>query len=203
MDRDLALEALVQAVPYVGSSIATLYFGNKSKKQFQRLTEFYKELCKDLEEVKSSLSPISEHSEDELIILIEEIHEKIENERIESKKRLYKNLYKKSLIHPVKTENFNERKYFVDIISTLSEPHFKILSFLFNKRNKIPIGDIIFKGIDNSLIKGFIQQLENYGLIILEINNIQGFSNSNSISINKNALITNLGEKFHYFCLID
>lgn len=200
MDRDLALEALVQAIPHVGGPIATLYFGNKSKKQFQRLKNFYEKLSKDLDEVKSSISPISEHSQDELVDLIEEIHDKIENERVKSKRKYYRNLYKKSLIHPVETDNFNERKYFIDIISRLSEPHFKILTHIFKKRVKISVNSINIDGIEESLKKGFVQQLENYGLISLELENIQGFSNQ--ISINKKTSITKLGSSFHYFCLI-
>jgi len=201
MERDLAIEALVQAVPYVGSSIATLYFGRKSKQQIERLKDFYHKLNNDIEDVKSSISSVSEHSEDELINLIDEIHERIETERIDNKKRYYRNLYKNSLIHPVKKDNFNERKYFADIISRLSEPHFKIISMLIDTRVKTPVSEIELNGAKDSLIKGFVQQLENYGLISLEVENIQGFPSG--IQINRQAIITELGQSFHYFCLKD
>jgi hypothetical protein len=198
MDRGVALEALIQAIPHIGGPLATLYFGNKQEKKFKRLQNFYEELKIDLEEVKSSISSISEHSEDELINLIEEINEQVENERTDTKKEYYKNLFKKSLIHPVKN-NFNERKYFVDVISNLYKPHFLILSFLKKHSEEILVENIEIEGVDKYLIRGFINQLENYGLINLVLHNIQGLTNF--VKMNKKASITELGKNFHYFCM--
>lgn len=200
MDKELTKKALLQAVPYVGGSLATLYFGAKEKKQFERLKEFYEELNVEVESIKSSISPIEEHSQEELAALIEEIHEKVENERVESKKKYYQNLYKKSLIHPVKG-NFNERKYFLDLISQLTELHFSILALLIKQNKKVPINAINANGVDPSLKKGFVQQLENYGLLDSELESIQFTTQAGSI--NKKVEITELGKSFHYFCLED
>ena len=40
--RDLVIQAGMQAIPYVGSSLATLYFGRKQDLRFKRLETFYK-----------------------------------------------------------------------------------------------------------------------------------------------------------------
>lgn len=200
MDKEITKEALLQAVPYVGGSLATLYFGSKQKKQFERLKEFYEGLSSEVEQIKSSISSIDEHSEDELAALIEEIHEKVENERINSKRKYYQNLYKKSLIHPVRG-NFNERKYFLDLISQLTDLHFKIIALLLNQSGKDTINSIKADGVNPSLIRGFVQQLENYGLIDSELESIQFTTQAGSI--NRKVEITELGKSFHYFCLAD
>lgn len=44
LNKEVILEALMQALPYVGGSLATLYFGHKQEKRFKRLEKFYEEL---------------------------------------------------------------------------------------------------------------------------------------------------------------
>jgi len=202
LDRETKIEALVQAIPYVGGSLATLYFGEKQRKRFERLENFYKELGEDLVKVKSSIASIDKHSEEELGALIEEINERVENERIDSKKKYYKNLYKKSLIHPVKG-NFNERKYFVDLISQFTELHFQIISMLSSQieDRAIPEEKISIPGVDPSLIKGFVQQLENTGIVNTEVKNMSGFKNIGHLTFNRTIKMTELGKKFHYYCI--
>ena len=202
MDRDTKIEALVQLIPYVGGSLSTLYFGEKQRKKFERLEEFYKELAEDLENVKSSIASIDQHSEEELGALIEEINEKVENERIKFKKKYYRSIYKKSLIHPVKGD-FNERKYFVDLISQFTELHFQIISILNSQieDQPIPEREISVTGVNPSLIKGFIQQLDNSGIVNTEVKNMSGFSNIGHLTFNRTVQLTELGKKFHYYCI--
>lgn len=40
--RDLVIQAGIQAIPHVGSALATLYFGRKQELRFKRLETFYK-----------------------------------------------------------------------------------------------------------------------------------------------------------------
>jgi hypothetical protein len=201
VDRDTKIEALIQLIPYVGGSLSTLYFGEKQRKRFERLEVFYKELGEELEKVKSSIASIDLHSEDELASLIEEINERVENERIDSKRKYYKNLFKKSLIHPVKN-NFNERKYFLDLISQFTELHFQIISKIALNQKKIPIDEISIPGVDHSLIKGFIQQLNIYGILEFETTRVSVMKGSSGIRNYGIVGLTELGRRFHYYCMI-
>jgi len=200
MDKDLMLESAIQSIPYVGSSIATLYFGKKEKKRFERLESFYSKLNEELEKVKKSISKLENHNLDELVSLIEEINEKVENERTELKIKYYKNLFTKSLIHPVK-DCFNERKYFVDLISSLTQVHINILAILYQTSDFVNQFYLIKSGIDKDLVKGFTQQLDNSGLINSQLDSI-GFSNTGG-TFNQRISLTELGKRFYYFCIQD
>ena len=194
------LESAIQSIPYVGSSIATLYFGKKEKKRFERLESFYSKLNEELEKVKKSISKLENHNLDELVSLIEEINEKVENERTELKIKYYKNLFTKSLIHPVK-DCFNERKYFVDLISSLTQVHINILAILYQTSDFVNQFYLIKSGIDKDLVKGFTQQLDNSGLINSQLDSI-GFSNTGG-TFNQRISLTELGKRFYYFCIQD
>ena len=192
------LESAIQAIPYIGSSIATLYFGNKEKKKFERLESFYSKLNEELEKVKKSIAKLESHSPEELVLLIDEIHEKVENERTELKIKYYQNLYIKSLIHPVK-DCFNERKYFVDLISSLTQVHINILAILNRSQKFMNHYELINQGVDKDLVKGFTQQLENSGLVTSQLDSI-GFTNTGGL-FNQRISLTELGKRFYYFCI--
>lgn len=200
MDRNLIIKSLIQAIPYVGGSISTLYFDSKDKRKFENLESFYRNLAIEVDKVKSSISKMENHSEEELIAFIEEINEKVENERIEQKKKYYQNIYIKSLIHPVK-DCFIERKYFLDLISTLTTVHFDILSVLLHENRPTLILEFQIPGMDLDLLKGFTQQLENAGLVKSQLETIE-FTNIGG-RMDSRFTLTDLGKRFHYFCIQD
>jgi len=51
----LGIQAAIQAIPYVGSSIATLYFGYKQEIRFKRLETFYKSISNEIEGIKDKI----------------------------------------------------------------------------------------------------------------------------------------------------
>ncbi len=57
--RDLVIESGMQAIPMVGGSLATLYFGYKQEKRFKRLETFYKELNGEIDAIKDKLPNIT------------------------------------------------------------------------------------------------------------------------------------------------
>lgn len=52
--RDLVIQAGIQAIPHVGGSLATLYFGLKQEFRFQRLETFYKEVASEIQTLKKT-----------------------------------------------------------------------------------------------------------------------------------------------------
>lgn len=103
-NMNLIVEAGLQLIPYVGSSISTLYFGNKQQKEFKRLENFYKKLNEELISVKEEIKNIKEQYGDGLVSLIEQVNEKILKEHQERKIDCYINYIKEILTNPVSPE---------------------------------------------------------------------------------------------------
>ena len=75
---ELVVNAGLQAIPYVGGPLATLYFGYKQEQRFQRVEQTLKEVANELQNCQ--LPRIEEHNSEELMSLIDELTDKIENE---------------------------------------------------------------------------------------------------------------------------
>ncbi len=195
--RDIALKALIQAVPYIGGSLATLYFGRKQERRFRRLERFYKELQEEIRFLKD-IPDITSHNPHELSAILEELHEKIEAEHLEKKRSLYKNYFKKTIKYPV-SGNFDERKLYLDILGGLTPLQIELLRYLSQQTKMVKDNSFTKPGVDSAVIKGSVGQLKNLGLI-------QGYTDSIVISGSKGAIYENIGlsefgRKFHDFCI--
>ena len=95
IDEDTIIEAAVQAIPYVGAPLATLYFGNKQEKRFRRLEKFYEELKEEMSKTPNVYKDITHHNADELSAIIEELNEKVESEHLEFKRKIFKNILRR------------------------------------------------------------------------------------------------------------
>lgn len=196
--RDLVIESGMQAIPMVGGSLATLYFGYKQEKRFKRLESFYRELGEQIENMKDPIPHISKHNEDELNAIIEELHEKIESEHLQMKKDYYKQYYKNTLLYPV-NGNFDERKLYLDILSLVTPLQIELIIFLANQSHPITGATIQKTGVEGAIIQGSISQLKNYGIIEGSLDSIVFGGTGNAI--NENISLTAFGRKFHEFCL--
>ena len=197
-DRDTIIEAVVQAIPYVGAPLATLYFGNKQEKRFRRLEKFYQELKEEMSKSPNVYKDITQHNPEELSAIIEELNEKVETEHLEFKRKLYKTYFKKTMIQPV-NGNFDERKLFLDILSAVTPLQIEIIVFLATQSSAVTSNTISKPGVEQAVILGSLAQLKNYGLIESTVNSIVvGGSNG---SINENVTLSKFGIKFNDFCL--
>jgi len=198
VDRDTIIEAAVQAIPYVGAPLATLYFGNKQEKRFRRLEKFYEELKEEMSKSPNVYKDITQHNPEELSAIIEELNEKVESEHLEFKRKLYKTYFKKTMIQPV-NGNFDERKLFLDILSAVTPLQIEIIVFLAIQSSAVTSNTISKPGVEQAVILGSLAQLKNYGLIESTVNSIVvGGSNG---SINENVTLSKFGIKFNDFCL--
>jgi len=198
--RDLVLEAGLQALPYVGGSLATLYFGAKQEKRFKRIESFYRELAKELEDLKVNLLPIHKHDEDKIIAIIEELNERIEREHLEEKRRYFKNFLRNALQTPTKDYNFDERKYFLDTLSIMSLLECELMMFLTTIQNAIEIGSIEKRGTSQYAIVGAVGRLVNYGFV----RQLQGkmiFGPQIDNTLYQLVELSDFGRKFIDFCL--
>lgn len=165
---ELAVNAGLQAIPYVGGPLATLYFGHKQEKRFERIEKTLEEVAKELEGV--SVAKIEEHNQDELMSLIDELTDKIENEHLEYKRKLYKDYFKNILKTPT-NGNYEERKLFLEVLEKITPLQIELFGFIQTHENAIDL-TIQKPGVDNSLIRSSILQLENYGLVIATLHSI-------------------------------
>ena len=199
MDRknriELAINAGLQLIPHVGSPLATLYFGAKQEKRFERIEQTMKEIKDELEGVK--LANFEEHNEDELLSLIDEWTDNIENEHLEEKRKLYRRYFEKILITPT-NGNYEERKYFLDILKSITPLQVELLIFLFDHPNALDT-QISKPGTDNIMIKSAIIQLQNYGLIEAKLDSIIITDYLSSMPSYLN--VSELGKRFKDFCI--
>jgi hypothetical protein len=198
IDKELTVEALVQAVPYIGGSLATLYFGSKQKRQFNRLETFYKEIKEEIFSIKGQIKDIGQHNPDEFAAIFEQLHEKIEKEPLIEKRRFYKNFFKNTLIYPV-NKNYDERKKFLDVLSEISLLEAEIIKFLNQQAGMIDSLSFKKHGIEEPLIQGSIYKLKSWGIISAKLGSIS--LGGPAGGIHENITLSEFGKRFLSFCL--
>lgn len=161
MKKDTIIEAGINAIPYVGGAVATLYFGNKNEKRFQRLEEFYEKLKEELESVSDESSRFKENNAEQFQDLISELHEKVEKESRETKKKLLRNYFTTTLQNPINGD-FDLRLIFLDALDSLSEIDCNVLAFL-KTVNQVQIKAIT--GVDPYLIYSSVNKLISLGFL--------------------------------------
>lgn len=192
---ELVVNAGLQAIPYVGGPLATLYFGYKQEQRFQRVEKTLKEVADELQGIQ--IPSIDEHNKEELITLIDELTDKIEKEQLESKRILYKEYFKNILKTPT-NRNYEERKLFLEVLEKITPLQIEIFQFLLVNDNAVDLS-IQKPGTDQSLIQSSILQLENYGLVNATIHSISiGDSNA---GMPMSLKVSQFGRRFNEFCL--
>ena len=192
---ELVVNAGLKSIQYVGGPLSTLYFGYKQEQRFQRVEQTLKEVASELQNCK--LPNIEEHNSEELMALIDELTDKIENERIDFKRNLYKEYFKNILKTPT-NGNYEERKLFLEVLSQITPLQIELFQFILKTPNVIDVS-ISKPGVDISLIKSSILQLENYGLVIATLNSIR--LGGNQAGMPMNLVVSEFGKRFNRFCL--
>ncbi|MHA7962891.1 hypothetical protein ACX93W_02015 [Paenibacillus sp. CAU 1782] len=196
--RDLLIQAGIQAIPYVGGSLSTLYYGHKQEVRFKRIESFYEEIKEELERLHASIPAVETHDPNELMSLIEQLHDNIESEHLEEKRRYYKNYYIRILKSPVIRNNYDQRKMFLDILRSLTLTQIEIFQFLIEQPAPVIDRGISRPGYSETLISGSIEQLKILGLVDSQLHGIVIGSQS---GINASISASQLGKEFHRFCM--
>jgi len=196
--RDIVIEAGIQAIPYVGGSIATLYFGWKQEIRFKRLESFYAEFAAEIEKMKDKIKAVNNQNNDALIAIIENLNEKVEKEPLKEKRQFLKNYLRSTLIDPI-TNNFDERRFFLDVLGSMTLLECELLKFINSQQGFIIVGKIELAGIDQYAIVGAVGMLKNYGFLTTAQMMIS-FGGDNSL--NEQIQVSKFGKKFIEFCLI-
>ena len=198
-NKDVAIQAGMQLIPYVGGSMATLYFGKKQEKRFKRIETFYEELAKEVESMKDSISPIENQDPVFFEAILESLHDKIEEEPTNEKREFFKNYFKNTLKSPV-TTNYDERKYFLEALADMSLLECEILAFLRSQKDRVQVSTIQKPEIDQYAIVGAIGRLKSRGFVSAAQARIAIGGNADN-SLQELVAVTQFGESFCRFCL--
>ncbi|MEC5307375.1 hypothetical protein [Bacillus thuringiensis] len=195
---DLTIQSGLQLIPYIGGSLSTAYYGAKQEKRFKRIESFYQEFSEEINRIQLQLPPINSHNQESLIALIEELNEKIEREHTEQKRAHFKKYLYSTLSSPTK-KNFDERKFFLEILANMTILECDILISLYQHSHPIQVRNINKPGTDQYAIVGAIGRLKTYGLL-------RSGTDSFSIGGSDNALAekvtpSGFGLKFIKYCL--
>lgn len=197
----LGVQAAIQAIPNVGSSIATLYFGYKQEIRFKRLEAFYKEVAAELKTLKEKIKPIKEQDKESFLLIFEELNESVEKEYRLEKINFYKNYFKNTIKYPVDKINFDERQYFLNVLGSITLLESSILKFLINFKNEpSEIRNIKINKVDQYAIIGAIEKLKSYGFLKSQTISVMiGTGQDNRLK--EKVRLSNFGIKFYEFCI--
>ena len=197
--RDLVLQAGMQLVPYVGGPMASLYFGTKQEKRFKRLESFYQELAGDIVNIKESIKPVDEQNSVALEALMESLHEKVEVEPTLEKREFFKNYFKNTLKSPV-SNNYDERKCFLDSLGDMSLLECEILAFIKTQTRQTQVGAINKPNVDQYAIVGIIGRLKSRGFLTAAQGSFSIGGGADN-SLQELVSISPYGDRFCSFCL--
>lgn len=195
---NITVEAGLQIVPYVGGALATLYYGTKQEKRFKRLESFYQEFAALIEQLQSQLPSVDSHDQDKLISLIEEFNEKVERESTDQKREYLKKYLYSTLSSPTH-ENFDERRFFLDTLSSMTLLECELLLFIKQQNKPVVVGHIDKPGVDQYAIVGAIGRLRMYGFLKYQSDNIM-FNGTDSALLDS-FIISDFGINFINYCL--
>lgn len=189
------VQAGLNAIPYVGSPLASLYFGIKNEKRFKRLETFYSELAEEIKRTQSDLNNMQAAKPDEgTAAIIEDINTQIENEPTEQKRRLYKTFFKSNIYNPLLL-SYEERKILLDALNKLSVLDISMIQFLNSQQKPVPVRNIQRGNASNYEILGGINRLKYYGFCATyTLSMVVGSDADNAL--NESVAITDYGKKF-------
>lgn len=199
--RDVAIRTGIEAIPYVGNPLAALYFDTKQQRQFKRIEKFYSTTAKEMEALKGKIVSTEAHDKESLIAIIEELNEKVEHEQSQKKLDFLKNYLKSSLINPVKETNFDERKFFLNSLSTMTLLECELLSTLYIKTEVVKIDSLNQPSVDKCAIVGSIGTLKNYGFVKTELTGFSDIPSGLFKETGEKVRISSFGKSFCEFCL--
>lgn len=198
--RDQIVEAGLNAIPYVGSPLSTLYFGVKNAKRFKRLESFYADLTVELSEMRDSVDQFKQARLDEdAALLTEQINSHVESEPSSQKQAYFRRFFRSNLLNPLLL-SYEERKLLLESLAALSVLDISLLAFLYDKPDATPIKGIRRGTDDTYQILASISRLKFYGYVATYTLSIAITMNTDN-ALNESVGITEYGKRFFAYVL--
>lgn len=149
--------------------------------------------------MEDKLKSLDTFEKDSLVFIFEELFEKVEREVIGKKIEYFQKYFIGTLNNPIREHNFDERRFFLDVLGGMSLLECELLRELYNyERNQlIQVGDLRREGIDQYAIVGSINRLKSYGFLIAFRPTVFGGSDE----LNEKVELSPFGLKFYEFCI--
>jgi hypothetical protein len=125
--------AFASAVPWVGGAISNYLNGHATERKFRRVAEELKLLADDMKRVESDTAKQYVKTE-EFEDLLDATMQSVANERIEQKRRLYRNFLANTAASP--GEPWTEKRKFLRTIEELEPDHLVLLKALLQEPRK-------------------------------------------------------------------
>lgn len=192
------IQAITELLPYVGGSISTLIFGMKQATRLRRLETFLNEVKQEINSIRDRI-PNQGQDEETFLAIFEELTEKVEREQFAKKLEYFKIYFKNTLISPVAKNNYDERRFFLDILGEISPLQIQILEILFKYEAWRDIKDIPIRGIDRNVVAAGAMRLVYLGLALSQQASV-GYGDMRDLA-NQTVKLTSFGRRFCEFCL--
>jgi hypothetical protein len=186
-------QALLSAIPYVGSSLAFIWTNVQAERRFLRIERFCELITHEIEDLKDAIKSLNDFDKNKLASIIEEIFEGVEKDFTEEKVQYFKNCFFNMLINPSDSD-YGKRKYFISLINLLSIMEIGLICALYKASEGHG-----YKGADNYEIIGWLERLKSLGLVQSHLaGTLEPNINWSSIS---HYRISQFGQEFVIFCL--
>lgn len=195
--RDIALNAGISAIPYLGGALSALYFGAKQERRFKRIETFYTNLGDSVKDLKESLVDLDKLDKVKLAVIIEEINESIEMDFAEERLKYFQNCFINTITSS--NQNYEKQRFFISVLSKLTDLDIDILQTLYNAPKDHGLSYIDDTEEDAIEYNASLERLKSYGLLNSRLN---GKLEAN-ISWGKITLYTlsQFGKDFVNYCL--
>lgn len=208
---ELVVQGGLQLIPFgIGASLSTIYYGAKQEKRFKRIENFYKDISQDImilkedeqKDIEDKLSSLNDNDQAALVAILEEINDKIEHEYTSYKINILKKYLINTLKDPVNEDNFDKRKYFLDVIGSMTLLECDNLGFIYNQETFVSVDKIKKEGVDRYEILGSINKLKSYGFLkAYQFYYATEEEKGAETGFGENIEISSLGRSFCDFCL--
>ena len=166
--------------------------------RFKRIESFLQTVSDEVGRHGIRLLDIEQHDKYKLISIIEETLEKIEDETREEKIQMFNYYFINNLSHPIQ-EHFDEKRFFLDTLNTMSLLECDLLSLLQTQSSTYRVGEISRPSLDQYAIVGAVGRLKTFGYIKATSGQMHiggGVDNS----LNEFISISTFGQSFCNFC---
>ena len=152
---NLAVQSGLQLLPFgIGGAISSIYFGVKNEKRFKRIERFYSEIAQELKdynknelkEIRDKINLLTHQDKEAFGYILEEFNDKIEQEYASYKINILKKYLKSTLKDPVNEDKFDKRKFFLDVISSMTFLECDNLGFIYNQKDFVNVENIKKRG---------------------------------------------------------
>ncbi|MGO2892601.1 hypothetical protein [Enterococcus devriesei] len=156
---DAGVRTLMSSVPYVGDGLVEIFYGFSAQREMKRFRSFYEKLIPIIMEAENL--ELDTENQDQLVSIIETIHEEIRKLSFERKQSYFVNAYA-NLLNQRKRINFDEEEYFIEVLSSMTIVE---IDFLVRHQKDCHSKKSFSVRNEGTLDKGVANRLRDYGFL--------------------------------------